>query len=90
VATVKELLVKFTGDTKGLEAASNRAKSTISSMAKAIGVAAAAAATAFGVMATRQAQLGDEAGKAAARLGLTTQALTAYHGVARLAGIDSE
>lgn len=90
---VKELLVKFNGDTKGIDGASTRAKSAIDSVSKGIKIATAAAgalAVGFGVLAAKQSQLGDELGKTSDRIGISTEKLAAYYHAADLAGISSE
>jgi len=89
---VKNLLVKFGGDTKGLDSASSRAKSALDGVAKAgkiAATAAAALAVGFGILAVKQSHLGDELGKTSDRIGITTETLAGYYHAADLAGVST-
>jgi len=90
---VKELLVKFDGDTKGLDVASSKARMALSGVANVVKATAATSAilgTAFLALAAKQAQLGDELGKTSDRLGIATEKLAGYYHAASLAGVSND
>ena len=90
---VRELVVKFLGDNTDLKKKSEGAMSALDGVAKAAKIATGAAVTlAAGllVLAKHQSNVGDEAGKAALRLGIATEQMTRLHYQAGLAGVESE
>lgn len=85
---IAELVAKFTGDTAGLEKATNSATSSIESFAKKATIAGAAVASALGALTLRQIAVVGQNRDMANSLGLTYAALQNMSLVAREAGVE--
>lgn len=87
---IKELIAKFSSDTSGLESGAEKAGAAIKKFSVAAAAAVAATATAFGVLAVRQSQAGDELGKISDKFGIGTEALSRFDHAASLAGVSTQ
>ncbi len=86
---VKELIARFSSDTKELESGSAKAEQVIGTFAKGAAAAVGVAAAAFGVLAVKQAKVGDELGKISQKYGMAVDALSGLDHAAGLAGIST-
>ncbi len=86
-----ELIVKFTGDTSGLDKSISQSEKSVSIFSKNIGKIAAVAGTAavgLGALAASQANVIDANNDMARSLGISNAALTEMSYVARFSGVD--
>lgn len=87
---VKELIAKFSSDTKGLESGSEKAAAVISSFATKSAKALGAVGLAFAALGVKQSLVGDELGKISDKFGVSTEALSRLDHAADLAGVSTQ
>ena len=86
---VKELIARFSSDTKGLEDGATKAASVISNFGVNAAKAAGAVGVAFAALAVRQSIVADELGRIADKFGIATEAMTRLNHAASLADVST-